>query len=395
MPNIKTKKILTIYKIFLLFFLLSANKAFSASLNLSPANGNFSVGDNISVRLRVSTSGESINAISSVLNYSNNTLSLSSITKSGSIISLWPVEPSFSNQSGRITLEGVVLNGYGGSSGNVVTLNFRAISEGSAYVRFTSGSVLANDGQGTNVLTSSNGSSFQVAKRTSSVDKKTDEKTVVETLNTIKIEQIKSPEIPSNQARFSIKPPRPIIGDFNIQIDSETVLSFTDDGTGVYTTPPLDSGQHTIKVTAYDKNNVLMSGVFEFTTLQSYKTEDAKDTDTGIKKAGFIESNIYLILINLGFIVIVLIALLFFLIHIISKNKKSLKQKIQESRLMVLKSFTSLEDDEERERMLIQKLKNHNLLEDTEEMELNRFGRNIHEAEKLINNSLNKINEED
>lgn len=393
MPNIKTKKILIIYKIFLLFFLMVANKAFSASLNLSPVNGNFNVGDSISIRLRVSTPGESINAISSVLNYSNNTLSLSSISKSGSIISLWPVEPSFSNQSGRITLEGVILNGYSGSAGNVVTLNFKAISEGSAYVRFAGGSVLANDGQGTNVLTSSNGASFQINKRVSNVDRKVSEKSIPETLNTIKIEQIKSPEIPSNQARFSIKPPRPIVGDFSIQIDSETVFSFVDDGTGIYTTPPLDSGQHTIKISAYDKENVLMSGVFEFTTLQSYKAEETADTIS--KKPSFIESNIQLILINIGFIIFVLIALLIFLIHIISKNKKNLKQKIQESRLMVLKSFTSLEDDEERERMLIQKLKNHNLLEDTEEMELNRFGRNIHEAEKLINDSLNKINEED
>lgn len=393
MQSINLKKILIIFKIFLVFFLISPDNAFSASLNLNPSSGVFSVGDNISVRLRVSTPNESINAISSVLNYSNNTLSLSSISKSGSIISLWPVDPSFSNQNGRATLEGVVLNGYSGNSGNVVTLNFRAIAEGQAYVRFTSGSVLANDGQGTNVLTSSNGSSFQINRKVNNQIEQNKPTTVVDnTLNTIKIEQIKGQDVPSNQARFSIKTPRAPVGPFTIQIDSETVFSHYDDGSGVYTTPPLDSGVHTIKVSAYDEKNILMTGMLEFTTLQSYKDQSLPSSTN---EKTFLESNVLLILINMGFIIFVLILLLFFLVHIISKNKKKLKQKIQESRIAVLKNFSSLEDDEERERILIQKLKNHNLLDDGDEIELNRFSRNIHEAEKNINDALSKINEDE
>ncbi|MDP3763801.1 MAG: hypothetical protein Q8Q92_04140, partial [bacterium] len=57
--------------------------------------------------------------------------------------------------------EGVVPNpGYIGSSGTIITVNFRVTAPGDASVRVSSGSILANDGLGTNVLRTLGTSSF-------------------------------------------------------------------------------------------------------------------------------------------------------------------------------------------------------------------------------------------
>jgi len=54
---------------------------------------------------------------------------------------------------GNVHFEGIVFNpGYTGPNGSIVKIVFRAIAAGSAAVEFVNGSVLANDGNGTNIL---------------------------------------------------------------------------------------------------------------------------------------------------------------------------------------------------------------------------------------------------
>lgn len=133
----------------------------AATLSILPASGSYAVGDTIAVSVAIS-SNTAVNAVSSSLLYSADTLELRSISKEGSIISLWVQEPSFS--SGRATVEGAILNpGYTGASGRVARLVFRARSPGPAYVRFASAEVLANDGVGTNVYEGASPAAFTIA----------------------------------------------------------------------------------------------------------------------------------------------------------------------------------------------------------------------------------------
>src|SRR5574343_245878 len=389
MKKIKLKKIFKKYKIiFLVFFaFFFTSNVFASSLNLNPQGGSFSVGESIAVRVRVSSKDTSINAVSAVISYSNNTLSLTSISKAGSIITLWPVEPSFSNQSGRANLEGVVLNGYTGNSGKIVTLNFKAIQEGEAFVRFSSGSILANDGQGTNTLTSSSESNFTIIKKQTTLPNVVYKKpAVIDSVNTIKVEEIKDPNLAPNQAQFLLTPPRPIKGNYSVQIDSEDIFSFADDGSGIFKTPVLESGNHTIRITAYDQNGNLMSGMTEFITMQSYL-----DYEKVQQKATFVEKNIEIILINFAIIIVVLILVVFFLAHVISKNKKKLKQRLKESRNAVAKTFAILEEDENEESQIIRKLKNHKILTDDEESDLVQFHKDLSDAKSVINEEISKI----
>ena len=70
-------------------------------------------------------------------------------------------EPSYSNSAGTVNFEGIVLNpGYTGSQGKILTITFKVKGGGNAPLIISSGSVLANDGQGTNILTSAGRANF-------------------------------------------------------------------------------------------------------------------------------------------------------------------------------------------------------------------------------------------
>ncbi len=135
-----------------LFLCLPAARAAGATFSFSSQTGSYSVGDAIPVTVYVNA-GQAVNAVSGVISFPNDKLAVSSVSKSSSVVSLWVQDPSYSNSAGTINFQGVILNpGFTGSNGNVITVYFRAISPGIALVSFTSGSILANDGQGTNVL---------------------------------------------------------------------------------------------------------------------------------------------------------------------------------------------------------------------------------------------------
>jgi len=144
-------------------FLFNLSEANAASLYFSPQSGSFTTNDNIAVNVMVQSQEQTMNAASGVISFPADKLQVSSLSKIGSIFSLWVQEPSFSNSAGTINFEGIVLNpGFIGSGGKIFTINFKAKSAGAAALNFSSGSVLANDGQGTNILTSLGNGQFNI-----------------------------------------------------------------------------------------------------------------------------------------------------------------------------------------------------------------------------------------
>ncbi|MBI2476286.1 MAG: hypothetical protein HYV67_03520 [Candidatus Taylorbacteria bacterium] len=139
--------------LFSVFYILYASPVFAATLSVSPSSGAFKVGDSFSVSIVVASPAEAMNAVEGVLSFPGDKLQVISVSKSGSIINLWAQEPSFSND-GTVSFEGVALNpGFTGASGKILQITFKVKSAGSATLAFSSGSVLANDGKGTNILT--------------------------------------------------------------------------------------------------------------------------------------------------------------------------------------------------------------------------------------------------
>lgn len=150
-----------------LFVFFSVQAASAAGLSLSPASGEYQVGKTFSVNVFVTSPDQAMNAAGGVISFSADKIEVTSLSKSGSIFSLWVQEPSFSNPptggQGTINFEGIVMNpGFTGASGKIITINFKAKTEGSAALTFASGSILANDGIGTNILSSLGSAKFNI-----------------------------------------------------------------------------------------------------------------------------------------------------------------------------------------------------------------------------------------
>ena len=151
------KKLILFITIFLVSLSVypTSTEAANASLTLSPSGGTFNVGDRFSVLVKVAPGSTAINAAYSTLTFNTDKLAVEAVSKSGSIFNLWTGEPSFSNIAGTIEFSGGLSNpGFSGFSGTLLTITFRAKQEGTGIVQFSSGAVLANDGFGTNVLSS-------------------------------------------------------------------------------------------------------------------------------------------------------------------------------------------------------------------------------------------------
>jgi hypothetical protein len=156
------KKIILAFAAFVFSFFVFPSFAHAASLYLSPSTGSYSAGATFTVGVYVSTT-EAANAVSGSLSFSTANLEVSSLSTSGSIMSLWVQEPSYSNSAGSVNFEGVILNpGYTGTSGKVATITFKTKGSGTAAVSMPTGSVLANDGLGTNILSSRGSGSYTI-----------------------------------------------------------------------------------------------------------------------------------------------------------------------------------------------------------------------------------------
>jgi hypothetical protein len=152
----KIKKFLTY--LFALFLFFSAHSALAADLTVSPSSGSFSVGDTVTVRIVLSSPSQSANAVSGLVSVSPSIFSIQSVSKASSVLNFWVKEPAIS--AGTVKFEGIALSGFTGLAGTVVSINLRAIKAGTGQVLFTSGQILANDGQGTDITTNLNGGNF-------------------------------------------------------------------------------------------------------------------------------------------------------------------------------------------------------------------------------------------
>jgi hypothetical protein len=144
------------------FYATSTLIAEAASLAVSPSTGVYTSGSMFTVNVVVNTGGKSVNASEGSLTFNPNELSVVSVNRNNSIFNLWVTEPAFSNSAGTINFSGGVPSGYSGQTGTVMTVTFRAAGAGTARASFKNGSVLANDGRGTNILTSMNSGTFTI-----------------------------------------------------------------------------------------------------------------------------------------------------------------------------------------------------------------------------------------
>ena len=146
----------------LVSFFGTAFVAQAASLAVSPSTGVYTSGQTFTVNVVVNTNGKSVNAAEGSLSFNPNELAIVSVNRNNSIFSLWVTEPTFSNAAGTISFSGGLPSGFSGRTGNIMTITFRAVGSGAVRANFKNGSVLANDGRGTNILSTMNGGTFTI-----------------------------------------------------------------------------------------------------------------------------------------------------------------------------------------------------------------------------------------
>ena len=159
----------TIYflSFFASFFIFTSTTANAASLYFSPASGKFGVADTFTVTVFVNTQDEAINNAEATINFPTDLLSAVSASQADSVFSLWIQPVTISNSEGTIIfIGGVPTPGYTGKSGKILSAVFKVKKSGKALLNFSSASVRANDGKGTDELSSVGSAQFVLGETT-------------------------------------------------------------------------------------------------------------------------------------------------------------------------------------------------------------------------------------
>ena len=155
---------ITIFIFFALFLTAVSDAAARDTIYATATPTIAVVGQQVTVVVSVASPDQSMNAVSGTLSIPGN-LSLIAINRGGSIIDFWTDEPRMAG--GRIRFEGIVLNpGYQGSGGRLFTATFEAKKEGNVQLYLSDGTVLANDGLGSNILDALGSTTLRIAAQT-------------------------------------------------------------------------------------------------------------------------------------------------------------------------------------------------------------------------------------
>lgn len=142
-----------------LFF---AHTAEAASLFFTPGTGEFGIGKEIPVDIKINSDGVGINAAQATIRFPKDILTVKSIDKTGSTFNFWLEEPTFSNEEGAISFVGGTPYGISGASIQVLHIVFIARTAGLAPVSIADSAVTASDGSGANVVSKTADAAFTI-----------------------------------------------------------------------------------------------------------------------------------------------------------------------------------------------------------------------------------------
>lgn len=147
MKNFKINSKLIIFFVFCFSF--AAFSAQAAVLYFSSLNSEYSRGDIFKSDLKLNTQGEAANTCDIKLSFDPMVLEVLEISKGGSILSLWPQEPMYSNKTGEIYFAGGTPGGFNGDE-KIISIIFRVIGQNPTKIFIKDDpKILLNDGAGT------------------------------------------------------------------------------------------------------------------------------------------------------------------------------------------------------------------------------------------------------
>lgn len=151
--NFSLRKIITVALI--AFALPCATNAATFSFSLDKQI--FATGDEFIATVAIDSESMGVNAAQGTISFSSDVLSVIKIDRAESVFNFWIQEPTFSNDTGKITFLGGSTSGFTGSSLKVFKVTFKIKGIGKSDITLTDGAITASDGSGTNVLTATKG----------------------------------------------------------------------------------------------------------------------------------------------------------------------------------------------------------------------------------------------
>ena len=161
----KSLKIFLLVFVFFSFLNISTSFADNPNLFFSLPPRQIQEGERVTIDIKVSSVSQSINAITGSVVFPNDLVEVSNISKAKSIVNFWTQDPKISKN--KILFEGIILNpGYTGPGGILFSITFEAKKTGTVYLTYNEAAVLANDGYGSNLLTTLGKTNFKIVPAT-------------------------------------------------------------------------------------------------------------------------------------------------------------------------------------------------------------------------------------
>lgn len=152
----------------------------AASMYLAPQTKTPGAGDTITVDLVINSDGQSINAAQATVSFPTDILEIVSVDTSGSIFNFWVEEPHFSNENGTLRFVGGSPQGKLGDVLSVLRMQVKARGVGNAQMGLSQAIITANDGKGTNILSSMAGTHITIGTQDATPEPEEVKESVVE-----------------------------------------------------------------------------------------------------------------------------------------------------------------------------------------------------------------------
>ncbi len=123
----------------------------AATLYLLPESQNLNIGQEFFIDVKVNSEGNFINAVQTNITLPAN-IEITEITKQNSIFNFWIEDPNISENKNQLNFVGGTAKGVSGESLQILRLNCKAIGTGAGTIEMSEAVVTANDGKGTNIL---------------------------------------------------------------------------------------------------------------------------------------------------------------------------------------------------------------------------------------------------
>ena len=152
---------------FLAFHFASAAILPRAGFSIESTDKYYFTGQTFSINIIMDTADQAVNAVGIDLLFPADNLEVVSSSLNQSSLGFIVAKPTYSNIEGKINLNGIIPNpGVNSRRVSVATVVFRVRAAGQAKLNFaTSSLILLNDGLGTNIFTSSTGTTFTLKNK--------------------------------------------------------------------------------------------------------------------------------------------------------------------------------------------------------------------------------------